>query len=83
MHGTCSGKPIPFIKYTDDEVRTWGTVYNKLRPLLSKHACKEHVALLPLLEKHCGYSDKNIPQVRDISEFMKGMSSWTDEGVPD
>ena len=37
-----------------------------------KYACKEHNAMMELMEKYCGYSVNNIPQVADISAFMKG-----------
>jgi phenylalanine-4-hydroxylase len=43
------GQKIPRIEYTQDELNTWSTVYKKLMPLHLKHACKEHVNLIPLL----------------------------------
>lgn len=66
------GTPIPRVNYNANEIATWGEVYNKLTPLLTKHACQEHVRLLPLLVDNCGYRPDNIPQLQDISEFLKG-----------
>jgi len=64
------GTPVPRVDYTENEVKTWGTVYDKLTPLLKAHACKEHVRLLPLLEENCGYRANNIPQMADVSDFL-------------
>jgi phenylalanine-4-hydroxylase len=64
------GDEIPHIQYTPEEISTWGTVYNKLKSLQDKYACPEYLKILPLMEKHCGYSENNIPQARDISNFL-------------
>ena len=37
------GKPVPTVKYTDSETKTWGTVYAKLKALQDKYACPEYV----------------------------------------
>ena len=31
------GDPIPRINYTDSEVKTWGAVWNKIRPLMKEY----------------------------------------------
>ncbi len=69
---THRGTPIPRVDYNAHEIATWGEVFNKLTPLLAKHACQEHVRLLPLLIDNCGYRADNIPQLQDISDFLKG-----------
>ena len=53
-----------------------GAVYDKLQSLFPVHACKEYLDILPQLEKHCGCRADNIPQVRDISEFLEETTGW-------
>jgi phenylalanine-4-hydroxylase len=65
------GKQIPYVQYTQDEIKTWGTVLETLEPLLEKYACSTFHEIWPLLKKHCGYSKDNIPQAEDISKFLK------------
>ena len=71
------GLPIPRIDYSKDEIATWGAVYNRLLPLVKQHGCAEHVRLLPLLQENCGYSATNIPQLGDISDFLKDCTGFT------
>jgi phenylalanine-4-hydroxylase len=65
------GDEIPLVEYTPEEIKTWGTVYDKLKSMHAQHACPEFLNIMPLLEKECGYSSTNIPQVRDICTFLK------------
>ena len=46
-------------------------MYRKLKELFPTHACKEFNKVFPMLEQHCGYSENNIPQIRDISAFLQ------------
>ncbi|KYR02413.1 phenylalanine 4-monooxygenase [Tieghemostelium lacteum] len=64
------GQEIPRIQYTDIEVDTWKKVYRKLKELFNTHACIQHTKIFPLLEQYCGYSENNIPQLQDISNFL-------------
>jgi len=64
-------EPIPVVTYTDAEKATWKQVYTKLSALYPTHACDEFNTAFPLLERNCGYSADNIPQLGDISLFLQ------------
>ena len=59
------------MKYTESEISTWNTVYTNLKNLFKTHACSQYNHILPLLEQNCGYSENSIPQLQEVSEFLK------------
>uniref|UniRef100_A0A8B9U3T9 Biopterin-dependent aromatic amino acid hydroxylase family profile domain-containing protein n=1 Tax=Anas zonorhyncha TaxID=75864 RepID=A0A8B9U3T9_9AVES len=67
---------IPKIEFTEEEVKTWGTVYQELNKFYPAHACREYLKNLPLL-KYCGYRENNIPQLEDVSLFLKEHAGFT------
>ncbi|GAM20678.1 hypothetical protein SAMD00019534_038530 [Acytostelium subglobosum LB1] len=64
------GDKIPHIEYSEEEIKTWGVVFRKLKEIYPTHACRQHRYVFPLLEQNCGFSETNIPQLQDISEFL-------------
>ncbi|CAG9855664.1 unnamed protein product [Phyllotreta striolata] len=71
------GQKLPHVDYTKEEVETWGKVFRQLTSLYSTHACKEHNHVFPLLVENCGYREDNIPQLEDISNFLKDCTGFT------
>jgi len=71
------GQPIPKVQYKDYELATWKTVFNSLTGLYQTHACKEFNYVFPLLMENCGYNENNIPQLEDISNFLKDCTGFT------
>jgi Biopterin-dependent aromatic amino acid hydroxylase len=45
------GDPIPYIVYTEDEIKTWSQVYVKLQEVQALYACPEYLTNLTLMEK--------------------------------
>ncbi|XP_046890486.1 tryptophan 5-hydroxylase 1a [Hypomesus transpacificus] len=71
------GDPIPRIEFTEEEVQTWGVVFRELNKLYPSHACREYLKNLPLLSKHCECREDNIPQLEDVSRFLKDRTGFT------
>ena len=72
-----SGQEIPRIEYTDEEISTWRAVFERLMALYPSHSCKEHQFIFPLLVQNCGYGSDKIPQLQDISNFLKKCTGFT------
>ncbi|GFQ63776.1 tyrosine 3-monooxygenase, partial [Trichonephila clavata] len=71
------GHTIPNVKYTTEETETWGIVYKKMSTLLSKHACSSYRKVFKLLEEEGIFRPNVIPQMQDISLFLKKRTGFT------
>uniref|UniRef100_A0A8C5BKW0 Tyrosine hydroxylase 2 n=1 Tax=Gadus morhua TaxID=8049 RepID=A0A8C5BKW0_GADMO len=65
------GDPLPTVEYTTEEVATWREVYSTLRSIYPSMACRQFLDALQQLERECGYGDDRIPQLREVSAFLK------------
>lgn len=71
------GDKIPKIEYTKEEIATWGIVFNNLTSLFKTHACSQVNYMFPLLVSNCSYNSNTIPQLQDVSEFLKSCTGFT------
>jgi len=71
------GQPLPNVEYTKEEIDTWNTVFTELTKLYPTHACRELNFVLPLLIENCNYKLGTIPQLRDVSKFLKECTGFT------
>ncbi|KAH9401311.1 hypothetical protein TYRP_002910 [Tyrophagus putrescentiae] len=69
--------PIPRVEYTEEEVKTWGVVFKELVKLFPTHACAEYNHIFPLMVENCGYREDNIPQLEDVSCFLRDCTGFT------
>ena len=65
------GDKIPRIEYTPDEIATWDEVYSKVFELLPGRASSMHRRYLKIMEAQCGFGLGQIPQLEDVSSFLK------------
>ncbi|XP_065557353.1 tyrosine 3-monooxygenase-like [Artemia franciscana] len=71
------GDPIPRIEYTEDEKRTWKAVFDKVEDLLESHVCKQFRDVLETLKKEVGFCSEKIPQLEDLSNFLKRRTGFS------
>ncbi|XP_063910974.1 protein henna-like [Zophobas morio] len=71
------GDKLPHVLYTKEETETWGKIFEQLTRLYPTHACKEYNRVFPLLIEKCEYRKDNIPQLEDVSNFLKGCTGFS------
>uniref|UniRef100_A0A671K8F6 Tyrosine 3-monooxygenase-like n=1 Tax=Sinocyclocheilus anshuiensis TaxID=1608454 RepID=A0A671K8F6_9TELE len=64
------GDPLLVVEYTPEEIATW-EVYRTLNGLYPTHACRQFLEALGQLESECLYGEDKIPQLGDVSAFLK------------
>jgi phenylalanine-4-hydroxylase len=72
-----SGEKIPRIEYTAREIATWRSVYTELTKLFPHHACRQFNYIFALLEQNCGYAPDRIPQLEEVSAFLKDTTGFS------
>ncbi|KAH3746584.1 tyrosine 3-monooxygenase-like [Dreissena polymorpha] len=65
------GQTIPRVQYAESETKAWTHIYERLKTLMPKYACQEYLTAFQLLEKEGLYTAHNIPQLEDVSNFLK------------
>lgn len=65
------GDAITRAEYTEVENKTWGRVFTELLGLYPKYACKEYLQNLQNLRDEGLYCKDLIPQLEDVSKFLK------------
>ncbi|KAG8223682.1 hypothetical protein J437_LFUL004047 [Ladona fulva] len=71
------GQPIPRVDYTEDEVQTWAGVFRTVLDIMPKHACSQFRRVFTLLQKEGIFREDQIPQLDDMSAFMKKHTGFT------
>ena len=66
------------MNYSEQEKGVWKVVFKNLTRLYKTHACYEHNHVFPLLEENCGYSEDEIPQLQNVSDFLKSKDKQND-----
>ncbi|XP_046390332.1 tyrosine 3-monooxygenase [Ischnura elegans] len=71
------GQPIPRIEYTETETATWTGVFRQVLDLMPKHACSQFREVFALLMKEGIFREDRIPQLEDMSAFLKKHTGFT------
>ncbi|KAE8615149.1 hypothetical protein XENTR_v10008424 [Xenopus tropicalis] len=72
-----NGDILPRVEYTVEETATWKQVYKTLRNLYPDYACKQYINSLQLLEKYGIFREDSVPQLQDVSNFLKERTGFT------
>lgn len=76
------GEPLPRVAYTAQETATWGEIYRRLDDAHRRYACAEYRRVFAVMARECGYSEHNVPQLADVSEFLQGRTGFRLRPVP-
>merc|ERR1712065_112315 len=71
------GDALPRVEYTEEEIATWTTIWDKLTELYPTHACKQYNQIFPLMMAQAGFSRTSIPQLEDVSAFLQSCTGFS------
>jgi len=71
------GDAIPHVEYTPEEIATWKEVYSKVVEIYPGKACSIQIQRLDIMMKACGFAVDNIPQMEDVSNYLKRTSGFS------
>lgn len=63
--------------YNEEEVKTWGTVYRKLKEFFPKYACRQFLDIIADAEKQGVYGEHQIPQLQAVSDYLHPRTGFT------
>jgi phenylalanine-4-hydroxylase len=70
------GEPIPVVDYTQDEHKTWQTVYARLKDMHDKYACDDFKDAMVKFQRQGILTEDRIPQLHEISEVLHGLTGF-------
>ena len=70
--------PQDWARYTDEEHRTWQTLFRRQFDVLQSHACPEYLEGLD----HLGITDAGIPDFAVMNERLRALTGWEVVAVP-
>ena len=70
------GDKLPHVEYTTAEVKTWGTVWERLRAAHDKYACDEYKNSIDELSRGANFNQDRIPQLEDISRYLRAKNGF-------
>ncbi|XP_067644198.1 tyrosine 3-monooxygenase [Eurosta solidaginis] len=71
------GDPIPYIEYTEVEIKTWRSVFLTVVDLSRKHACQEYRAAFQKLRDEEIFVEHRLPQLQEMSDFLRRNTGFT------
>jgi len=70
------GEPLPVVDYTEDEQKTWRTVYARLKDVQEKYACDDFQTAMAKFQRQGVLTEDRIPQQFEVSEVLHGLTGF-------
>ena len=72
-----TGQKIESVEYTQVEIDTWTTCWDRLNALYPTHACNQYNTCLPLLVENGVFSRDRPPQLQNVSDYLQAFTGYT------